>query len=731
MQSFMFSSKKIISNLRWIGVFFGISCRLTGVCSESFSHTFAPDSVNSASIASVAPGISSSDTDSLGIKGYDLQEVVVTAKNVIRKGNRIELYPDKRDRRFAAGGADVLHNMNIPEISINPQNGSVTYADGEAVSMFIDFQPASAQQVADLRPQDIERIDIIRSPEDPRFQGARVVANYIMKKYVYGGYSKVNATQFVPLFSSQLGLYSKFSYKKLTYDVSAGLGFINLGDHSGNYSKADYNFGDYELIRESCTLSNRQRTLIPRVTARAIYSAPGISISNMVAFNYSRLKPYNSTNAVDFSSIFDSTTSHQEQSKYNRGVVWNTNMYFQLRRGWSLNANAGVSWGHNTDNTSYTLSGYEPILNLISENAIETYATLNFGKRFGSHSLSLAGNGGWNRNKLNYITPIDNPVFHREGFGGLRAMMNLNFNKFSVRPSVSLYLSSERVNELLMTRWRPKAFVPFYIQLSNQSSFSGKFEFAVNSPTTSFFSPIIVRSNEVDAIRGNEFLKDSPNYFTNLAYSNNFASWLSLWIGADYHRENRTVIPIFTPDFSSTGAPLMIRDVRNDGSKGETTFTTRLSGRYFQNRLSVSLSGSAVYFSQRGETRRVKWAPSAWASASWYIGDFLFSAYFSPKRKYYSVWGDGMIPVFWYVGVGYSYRDLYVDLRFNNPFRKSYLSSVQTMTTPDYAYIRNVYSPGDHQNIRLTLTYSIGYGKKLNRHDEVGKMEGAQSIILK
>lgn len=171
MQSVMFSSKKYTSNLRWIGVFFGISCRLTGLCAESFSHSFAPDSVNSASIASVAPGISSSDTDSLGIKGYDLQEVVVTAKNVIRKGNRIELYPDKRDRRFAAGGADVLHNMNIPEISINPQNGSVTYADGEAVSMFIDFQPASTQQVADLRPQDIERIDIIRSPEDPRFQG--------------------------------------------------------------------------------------------------------------------------------------------------------------------------------------------------------------------------------------------------------------------------------------------------------------------------------------------------------------------------------------------------------------------------------------------------------------------------------------------------------------------------------------------------------------------------------
>ncbi len=111
--------------------------------------------------------------------------------------------------------------MNIPDVIVNPITKEATSAGGETISMFIDFLPASAQQIREIRPQDIERIDIIHSPDDPRFQNARVVANYIMKKYLYGGYTKVDGTQkFMPYYGNY-GLYSKFSYKKMTYDLSA------------------------------------------------------------------------------------------------------------------------------------------------------------------------------------------------------------------------------------------------------------------------------------------------------------------------------------------------------------------------------------------------------------------------------------------------------------------------------------------------------------------------------
>lgn len=120
---------------------------------------------------------------------------MIEADRIILKGDTIRLFPSRRDKRFAAGGVDVLANMNIPDISVDPRTHAVTTSGGEGVAMFIDFQPASSQQLRDIRPQDIERIDIIRSPQDPRFRNARVAANYILKKYLYGGYSKADGSQ--------------------------------------------------------------------------------------------------------------------------------------------------------------------------------------------------------------------------------------------------------------------------------------------------------------------------------------------------------------------------------------------------------------------------------------------------------------------------------------------------------------------------------------------------------
>lgn len=47
---------------------------------------------------------------------HNLSEVVVNNESVVRKGKIIELFPGKRDRKFASGGIDVIANMNIPEL---------------------------------------------------------------------------------------------------------------------------------------------------------------------------------------------------------------------------------------------------------------------------------------------------------------------------------------------------------------------------------------------------------------------------------------------------------------------------------------------------------------------------------------------------------------------------------------------------------------------------------------
>ncbi len=129
----------------------------------------------------------------------DLEEFVVKADAVIRKGNVTKAYPSKRDKSMAPDLIGVLANMALPDILIDPMTSSVKTLGGQNIAIFVDFMPASSEDIRNMRPQDVERIDIIRNPEDPRFSGSQVVANYIMKKYEYGGYTRFRTKRAIVL----------------------------------------------------------------------------------------------------------------------------------------------------------------------------------------------------------------------------------------------------------------------------------------------------------------------------------------------------------------------------------------------------------------------------------------------------------------------------------------------------------------------------------------------------
>lgn len=678
------------------------------------------------------PNINTGDTirNSRDSVETTLQEVVIEADRIIMKGKTTMLFPTRRDKRFAAGGIDVLWNMNIPDIIIDPMTRNVTVG-GESVAMFIDFQPASDQQMSNIRPQDIERIDIIRSPDDPRFQNARVVANYILKKYLYGGYTKLDGTQMFTPYNGKYNLYSKFSYKRMTYDISAGTSYFNEGNEIRNKTVSHYSFSSGNLKRNSSVIDFKSRSVIPVVTGRAVYNSRSVSISNTVGLNYNREHPSRNRSEVKYSGIFESATSDTHSDSRNKGLTWNGNYYFALPSMWSLNFNGNFNWSENSSSSTYTLQNYTPIINDISERLVNTSGFLNLGKKLGRHNLNIFAGGGWSRNKLDYVSSNATPLYYREAYGQAGVSMNIGLNNVNLSPSVRLSLSSQKINGMEFTRCLPKAFVPFYIQLGKVQSLNGSFEFAIGNANTSDLSPVLVRRNEVDAVRGNENLDSYTFYNSRLGYSHYFGPWLRARADVSFNFQNNIIVPVYNEEMSPDGTPMMVRDVTNDGSISTTKFTLNLSGEYFQRKLTVNLSAGARYFAQRGERRRDVWAPDFNINASYYLGDFRISAYFVPETTGYSQWNDLKNAVWFYISGAWSWKDLYVDLRISNPFRKSYRSGLMEFNSDAFSTEKVLHSNAYHQAARLTVSYSFGYGKKLDRRDEVRDIGGSHSIILK
>ncbi len=170
--------------------------------------------------------------------------------------------------------------MAIPQLSLGMGN-SIKTASGKAVDIFIDYLPASEQDLTGMRMADVKKVEYYDYPKDPRFQGSAHAVNFIMQKYEYGGYLKAYANEFFIANSGQLNLYSKIQYKKMTYDLGVG-GYYRNGSHDFNNTVETYrlpqrdgSIKQFERYSTSDDAESRRRYVWP--TFKALYRTDKIS----------------------------------------------------------------------------------------------------------------------------------------------------------------------------------------------------------------------------------------------------------------------------------------------------------------------------------------------------------------------------------------------------------------------------------------------------------------------
>lgn len=137
-------------------------------------------------------------------KALSLGAVTVEADNARLYADRSVYLPTARQKNASQTGTDLLGHMAIPQLGLVSGDNVVTNA-GKPVAIFIDYLPASKNDLAAMRTEDVKRVEYYEYPSDPRLQGNPYVINFIMQKYEYGGYVKTFAhTNLLSLHSEQL-----------------------------------------------------------------------------------------------------------------------------------------------------------------------------------------------------------------------------------------------------------------------------------------------------------------------------------------------------------------------------------------------------------------------------------------------------------------------------------------------------------------------------------------------
>lgn len=671
------------------------------------------------------------------VKTRELDEVVVEAQMQRTSPTSTTYIPTGKQKNASQNAVDLLRQMAIPQIHINPVSEAVTDNAGGEVVIFINYLEASKEEMEGLRTPDVKKVEYIEFPTDPRFRGAQRVINIIVQQYAYGGYTKLTTNEnFLVGFSSRNNIFSKFSYKKMTYDLYVGANNWN-NHHIGNNVKGIYSLKnadgkDYQLIRtESLDGSHYKQNQYP-VTFRATYASEKIQIRNTAGFTHLGIPVYDERgNLTYLPGSEQNYTFNRSNPNRNNSLAYQGSFLFSLPNQFSIDISLRFNYMHSNDYLKYFTTNTPEIVRNARENAYSYRVDAYLQKRIGQkHTAMLGVNGGDNINRLRYSgTNSYYDRFHNAFVAGLLGYQ-LASKKVRLYADAGVYWSQSDINGVVYTDTYPFVHLNVRYSPNSKNAFSAFLQYANATPGINQKSPDILQDNEYMFVTGNPLLENSRNLMFNLGYTwmpnNTFGLNVFGNFNSFFNRQLLTYEPY-------NNGMAIIKTYRNSGNflKGEIGFAA--NWKLLGGKLQLYARPKQTFYKSTGIYCDSYNPFNITAQATYYLNSFYFQAYYqSPDKQMFTsspqIHKDRN---FHSLTVGWANSDWNIRLMVANIFNKGWSSADIVTESPLYTEFRENIGTSSHPRINITATYTFGYGKKVQRGNEIGEQSGANSAIMK
>ena len=671
------------------------------------------------------------------IKTQGLDEVVVEAQMQRTSPTSTTFIPTVKQKNASQNAVDLLRQMAIPQIKISSVNEVVTDNAGGEVAIFINFLEASKEEMEGLRTPDVKKVEYLEFPTDPRFRGAQRVINIIVQEYAYGGYTKLTTNEnFLVGFSSRNNIFSKFSYKKMTYDLYVGANNWNnhnIGNNvKGIYSLKDADGKDYQLTRtETLDGSHYKQNQYP-LTFRATYSSEKIQIRNTVGFTHLSVPVYDQRGNLSYHPGSEQNyTFNRSNPNRNNSLAYQGSFFFSLPNQFSIDISPRFNYMHSNDYLTYSTSTTPEIVRNARENAYNYRVDAYLQKRIGQkHTAMLGVNGGDNINRLRYSgTNSYYDRFHNAFVAGLLGYQ-LASREVRLYADAGVYWSQSDINGVVYTDTYPFVHLNLRYSPNSKNAFSVFLQYANATPGISQKSPDVLQDNEYMFVTGNPLLENSRNLMFNLGYTwmpnNTFGLNAFSNFNSFFNRQMLTYEPY-------NNGMAIIKNYRNSGNflNGELGFAA--NWKLLGGKLQLYASPKQSFYKSTGIYNKSYNPLTITAQATYYLNSFYFQAYYqSPGKQMFTsspqIYKDRN---FHSLTVGWANSDWNVRVMAANFFNKGWNSADIFTESPLYTEYRENIGTSSHFRINITATYTFGYGKKVQRGNEVGEQSGANSAIIK
>lgn len=673
-------------------------------------------------------------TDS--IKEQELNEVVVEANMQQTDAKKSIYIPTMRQKNASQSGADLLDQMSIPQLKIS-LNGNIETNSGKEVAVFIDYIPASENDLKAMRTSDVKKVEYYEFPSDPRLQGHQFVVNYIITKYEYGGYVKGYDHTNLLHFSEQLLGNIRFQYKKMTYDLM-GYGWGHNSSHYGSDLTETFRLpqedGSMKIFdRHSNTTSSKENRQQYFAAFKATYNTDKIQASTQINGSLNR-KPHSdrSGEVIYLPADFPPSEYSSTLSNTSKFLSYNGYYFIALPQNNSIVFSPLYMFSHTEQNTSYIENGFAPIFNGANDNTNQLKADLKYNHDFGRYGNLLGFiRGEYEYNRTQYsgsATSIDRAKSSRIGVG---ATYNLSIGNFYVLTGFGWYWDRLQFANIIDKPSSPWFDFSLQYGFKEKNSISTTFHYSSWAPSPTYKSKNIIQSSPFMQYTGNPNLVPSKSYDIDLRYTwlpnNNYSLSAFAWawiVGERY---------AYDYEATSTGILRTIKQPVGSFAQGEYGVSGTMR---FINRTLVFTGQVAQILNHNGAPYNANHTNINWyARARYYLKDWNFtltyiSASASADGNINGIWHRSKND--WYITVGWSnsYWNIRADLINFSRWNWNSACQFQEMHSKYYDTFQQFYDGQGHAFIQLSATYTCGFGKKVKHDNELGVSGSASSGIL-